>query len=399
MKCDIVVIGAELESYVAALRAAELGARVRLLKPGGGSLHYAGGGIGVHKTAENECSCFEAIESADERHPYRIIGTEKTRRALNWYFDRLSACRLDHTVREANLPAISAAGATIPLYAVPPTMATVDSIVGRKAVLIDLDGHLDGLPNLCAANLNDRNYRVSVIRIDAPATGDSVRIARAFDRNSEQFFERLRPLLPVDTEIAIFPAVLGLERHREIVAEAVRILGCAVAEIPTMPPSVMGLRLENALRAELRSAGVSVFDAVHSLQADFKNDTCTSLTDTNGVSHAAPTFIAANGGVLMGGLSVDTSGRVIDPVFGADVLQTNPLSDPTSDSVQEALNRCGVEVNCELRPRVGECDIANVFVVGAQLAHFNPSVELSGEGVAIATAYAAAENALRYCGR
>jgi anaerobic glycerol-3-phosphate dehydrogenase len=38
-------------------------------------------------------------------------------------------------------------------------------------------------------------------------------------------------------------------------------------------------------------------------------------------------------------------------------------------------------------------------VTGAQLAHFNPSVEISGEGVAIATAYRAAENALKFCGR
>jgi len=399
MRCDLVVVGGELEAYVAALRAAASGARVRLLKPGGGSLHYSGGGIGVHKTVQGESSCFEAIESLGAQHPYRLIGAEKTRYALNWFFDRLSARRMNHIVRESNLPAISAGGTTTPLYAIPFAMATVERIAGRKAVFIDLEGYLDGLPNLCAANLNERNYRVSVVRVDAPARGDSVRIARALDREAAIFFENIRSILPSDTDIAIFPAVLGLDRHIEVVAEAERILGCDVAEIPTMPPSVMGLRLENALRAELSAAGVSVYEDIRSLHSDFTNGACVAITDSNGVSHIASSFIAANGGVLMGGLTVDTAGRVIDSVFRTDVLQTGPLCDPAAEYVQDALNRCGVEVDAELRPRVGGQEVSNVFVTGAQLPHFNPSVESSGEGVAIATAYKAAENALKLCGQ
>ena len=45
MKTDAIVLGAELDAWVAALRLRELGHSVKLLTSGAGSLHYASGGV------------------------------------------------------------------------------------------------------------------------------------------------------------------------------------------------------------------------------------------------------------------------------------------------------------------------------------------------------------------
>src|SRR5437773_900514 len=54
------------------------------------------------------------------------------------------------------------------------------------------------------------------------------------------------------------PAVLGLQDHAEALADAVNALGHPVFEIPTLPPSVPGLRLYEALTARATQRGAAM---------------------------------------------------------------------------------------------------------------------------------------------
>ena len=67
----------------------------------------------------------------------------------------------------------------------------------------------------------------------------------------------LKPKLDGATRVG-FPAVLGLEHNAEAWRDLSDRLGVPAFEIPTLPPSVPGMRLFNAFKASLTHAGVPI---------------------------------------------------------------------------------------------------------------------------------------------
>jgi anaerobic glycerol-3-phosphate dehydrogenase len=119
-----------------------------------------------------------------------------------------------------------------------------------------------------------------------------------------------------------------------------------------------------------------------------------AVTDANGRVIEAQAFILATGGVLMGGLEVDSHGHICEPALGLDVYQTEPLSQIGSQAAVNALHSAGIETDEHFKPRhKGNLAWRNLFVTGRNLAHWNPGAEISAEGVAIVSGWVAAEAA------
>jgi glycerol-3-phosphate dehydrogenase subunit B len=192
----------------------------------------------------------------------------------------------------------------------------------------------------------------------------------------------------------IFPAVLGLRRHGSVIALAEGTLGVPVAEVATLPPSVFGLRLYQLVMKALKAAGITLHSDIRGLRGKLTNGVCELLVDEKGNEYSAEKFLAANGGILMGGLEVDSRGIIHEPVFDLDVHQTYPLNISDPARVPDALHRAGVLADRYLRPMLNGRPVSNVHVTGALLAHWNPIEEISNEGVAITTGCAAADFAL-----
>jgi glycerol-3-phosphate dehydrogenase subunit B len=239
---------------------------------------------------------------------------------------------------------------------------------------------------------------VAVQRIEAnPPDGrtDTVALARAFDRlvEPERTFAALASRLEAGIETVLVPAVLGLERHDQIMAAAAAT-GLTCLEVPTLPPSVPGLRLWQALNRRLTDGGAMIHMGVKVTGRVGPDGRIAEVVDGHGRRFAADAFVLASGGVLMGGLEVDSMGRVAEPVFGLAVHQTRPLEAGRVDGTLDALHAAGVEADEALRLRGnGRPGPRNLFVTGSTLAHWNPTREVSAEGVAIATGWAAAEAA------
>jgi glycerol-3-phosphate dehydrogenase subunit B len=107
-------------------------------------------------------------------------------------------------------------------------------------------------------------------------------------------------------------------------------------------------------------------------------------------------FVLATGGFASGGLEMDASGRIRETVFDL------PLSGvPGPDEPRLAreyfddhpISRAGVAVDEKMRPVNGESGpiYENLHVVGATLAGAVPWREASGNGISLASGYAAAE--------
>jgi anaerobic glycerol-3-phosphate dehydrogenase len=118
-----------------------------------------------------------------------------------------------------------------------------------------------------------------------------------------------------------------------------------------------------------------------------------------GRTHDASAIIVSTGGILMGGLDVDSRGAVRETVLGLDVHQSEPLNALSVDQSLSALHLTGVVTDGDLRPASnGSTAYENVFVTGRTLANWNPAEESSAEGVSIATGWVAAEAAHAYLG-
>lgn len=401
MKSDAIVIGVELDGLIAALRLLEAGFSVRIFGRGGGSLHYAPGGIhalgfGPLNSDEPLSDPIGGIEELDPQHPYRLLGSELVGRSLDWFLTTSAKIDLRFTSNGHNQRALTPAGLSLPVFAPYQTQATLNAARGKKCAVVQFHGHRNYTAGLVAKGLSEMGSIATLVDLDPPGgQAETVAMAFALDHVSEpaSFFQDIACRVPPGTEVVLFPAMLGLDRHLRVM-DAAAALSCHCLEIPTLPPSVPGMRLIRAFERQLHRGCASVHQIAKITVEHSRDDRVLSLVDERGHRYEAEVFILANGGILMGGLEIDSYGRVYEPIFDLEVFQTAPISSDQIAHALDALHRTGIEVDGNLQPRSnGVADGAKIFVTGGMLAHWNPMQEASAEGVSIATGWAAAEAA------
>jgi glycerol-3-phosphate dehydrogenase subunit B len=196
---------------------------------------------------------------------------------------------------------------------------------------------------------------------------------------------------PVDQRVA-FPAVLGfdVEAWREMADR----LGRPVFEVPTLPPSVPGMRVARVLRDRLRRAGGRVVLNNVVIGAERSGGRVTSLRVRVGlreVTQRADWVVLATGGFASGGLELDSRWKATEVALGLPVAGV-PADHRFTPSYfdDHPMGRAGVVVGRDLRAP----GLENVLVVGATLAGAQPWKEKSGDGISLATGYHAAEQIL-----
>ncbi len=407
MKVDAIILGAELDGYLAAARLLEKGARVRILSPGTGSLHYAPGGIRVLGYGPGDPQAplldpWRGLARLTPRHPYRKIGAARLRASLDWFFSLAKEIGHPFFPSGGNVKTLSPAGLALPVFAPTGHQASIRAVSDKPVAVLEFAGHRDFPAPLVAAALRRLGKAASVVRVPLPGDlSESIALARCFDRLDEpgSYFRSLESLVPGDAEVVLCPAVLGLRQHLRVSRIAEEALGRPCLEIPTLPPSVPGLRLHGALEAWLQARGALLHLGARVVGAKTEGDRIMAIVDDQGEAFEAGAVVMATGGALMGGLQVDSFGVVREPLFGLDVIQTRPLGSETIDGGLEALHGAGVETDQSLRPsRNGSAPLDNLFVTGRMLGHWNPAEESSAEGVSIGTGWAAAEAALEVLG-
>jgi glycerol-3-phosphate dehydrogenase subunit B len=170
-------------------------------------------------------------------------------------------------------------------------------------------------------------------------------------------------------------------------------LGRRVFEIPTLPPSVPGMRLFELLHHALRSTGAKLVIGAgvvsHRRRGDrvISVDTATAGSNT---TYEADAFVLATGGFHSGAITLDSRWHAHEQVLGLPLTGVPDAGRPrfVPDYFDEQpLARAGVAVDAELRPG----GVANVAVAGASLPGAVPWREGSGEGIALASGYRAAQ--------
>ncbi len=139
--------------------------------------------------------------------------------------------------------------------------------------------------------------------------------ARALDLPEERarLAAELRPLVEPG-ELVALPAVLGMARPVEAWSDLQDRLGAPVAEVPTIPPSVPGMRLQAALVALLRDAGGDLVLGPTAEGVESAGGRVTGVrvrTAQRGRTLPADAVVLATGGFAAGGIVLDSHGGLL----------------------------------------------------------------------------------------
>lgn len=406
---DVAVIGAGTAGLTAAACLAEVGARVCVLTKGIGSTHLAPGTIDVlgysPERVEAPAGALEELVRTRPEHPYARIGPQTVAAALRWFDERVAGGPLPGyryaggLERNHLLP--TAVGALRPSALVPETMTAGDCAGGLAAparlCIVGVRALRDFHPALCAANLLRAGIEARSVELDVEfdrADQNALGLARRLDDPTWRaaFCAELALHLSGEERVGL-PAMLGLSDPHGAWTDVERRLGRPVFEIPTLPPSVPGMRLFEILRSTLRAAGGRLMLGSEVIGADREGPRVTALrASTAGGErrYLARSIVLATGGFTSGGIEVDsrwvTRERVLNlPLRGVPAEGKERF---VSAYLQEQpMARVGVAVDAELRAEGME----NVVVVGAALAGAASWREGSGEGIALASGFRAAE--------
>jgi glycerol-3-phosphate dehydrogenase subunit B len=407
---DTVVIGAGLAGLTAALRLAEEGQRVAVLAKGVGATHLSPGTVDVlgyvDGPVESPAKALPDFAAANPDHPYRRLPLELIRASLDWFKARLG----DHAYSgglDENFLVPTAVGVAKPTALVPETMAAGDLRRGGRFVFVGLRGLKDFYPAYLADNLARASLQAEVftrvVELEPPLGSARDVSGLGFARRFEQADFREAVVAELDRflvpgEIVGFPAVLGVGRAREVWHELETRLGHQVFEVPTLPPSVQGLRLYETMTTALRRQGgrlVVGSTVTGAATHGSRLDGVVAKTAGRPLTYRARSFVLATGGFASGGLQLDSSGQIRETVFDLPVAGVPGPNQPPFEQgylADHAISRAGIAVDESMRPVDGKgmAPYENVHAVGATLGGAVPWREASGNGLSLASGYAAA---------
>ncbi len=418
MKADVAVIGTGLAALAAARKVQQSGRQVVLVWPGLSSLYFLYATVDVigYPTATgtepitNPAEGVARLIARQPTHPYARAGMEaieeSTALMLEW-FNEAGLAWEGALNRNFMLP--TATGTPKPCCLAPASMTAGDLSRPLPIVLCGFAGYQDFAPEFAASNLK-RQWAaadVSAVRITAPGYGPdrlftSIDLARSFEDASfrDAVAGQLRDRIRGDGVRVGVPGVLGLTAPNETFAAFQRALGHPVFEIPTVPPSVIALRLFDRLRKHLQEGGIEILWAAPAHAADVTDGRCRSIL-LKAAGHELP--VEAGAYVIALEDWVDGAFRagvhtVRDPFFHQAIAWDKLPTDRTAESLfaTQPFEQVGYALTDRLQPadENGKPLARNVFCAGGAMAGYDPSGTKSRGGMAIATGYRAAQEAL-----
>jgi len=417
IESDVLVVGGGIAGLTSALAAAQEGAHVRLLSYKQSTLRQASGLVDVlGYTPDGDgplADPFAAIPDLPEGHPYRTVGVEGVRAGLALFDDAVDYYRGDHTETNALVP--THGGTVKPTARYPSSTAAGLASDDRDTLLVGLESMTDFdaahvADHLAAAGVpfDVRGARIRFpggLRADAKVT----RYAKLLDTNAEvavdgdqvpvrrALADAVEPHLDGEQRVG-FPAILGDDHHETVRAALSEHLDTAVFEVPMGPPSLPGLRLEDALFAALDEAGASFETGNPVVGFDGNGRVERVYVEKNGaeIPYTAQQYVLATGGLVGKGVESDRDG-VYEPIFDCHVAHSEDRYDWFDGDVfgDHSFARFGVETDDTLRVLDGSgvAQFENLYAAGGVLSGYDFAAEKSGSGVSIATGRAAGQYA------
>lgn len=403
---DFLIIGAGLAGLTAAYSAAKAGKSVKVIAKGMGVTHWHAGTVdvlGYAADGKGVARPLHTIADLPDEHPYRLLGVERLSAALSDFAALTAEIGLHYTGAAAkgeNLWLPSPVGAARPAFLVPAGQAAGDLSTGQPLLIVGIEGMRDFYPKLIAENLAKQGHtaRHAFLPLSLFTQRHDIttlQLAKLVEEPARlsQLADSLARLVKPGERIGL-PAVLGFENHPAVLARLTESTGAPVFEIPTLPPSVSGIRLHSRLCRKLEAMGVRVEIGMEAIGFGADGNRIgwvETETSSRPLKHRATNFLLATGGILGGGINSDHTGRAWEVIFGLPLMTPQERSGwfrpRFLDGGGQPVFRGGVPVNENFQPihSDGAPVYANLWAAGGSLAGADSIRERSVEGIAIST--------------
>ena len=408
---EILVVGAGLAGLVTAWQLASRGRQVRVITMGWGATHWGTGCIDLlgkhpdgHATnVDNPKEAIEVLIETESNHPYSLAGMDATQRAVSEFLDlcEQAGYPLKGSL-EKNWLLPTALGVARPTCLAPETMIAGDLRMNDSMLILGLEGYHDFYPTLISDNLTAQGVQADGIMLSLPSLKNrklitSRTLAELCDHHEliDEICKAVKNHLNGVKRIGL-PAVLGLRYARKNQQKMEARLGVPVFEIPTLPPSIAGMRLHNLLVNKIQSLHGVILNGM---------EVCGAVYDANRIigintkaaqrilRHGAKSFVLATGGILGGGVRTDNHGYAQDTALGMPIdispdraaWHAREFTHPNGHSI----HRAGFKISQDFRlvPAHSTKALDNAFAVGSAIGGYDGIPERSLEGVALVTGH------------
>jgi len=390
---DAIILGAGVAGLTAGSFLAERGFKVALVTSGEPTVCLSTGCIDVCSRDHNPLT---GIKGLAPEHPFHLVPEKTIRESLNNFQTAMMDMGFPYTgTAEENRLILSALGTFKTSCLVPSTMKAAPQDTKDSIHIITFAGLKDFYPSYILSRRKNTKFSV----YDA-GVSSTMGIASLFEEKDflESFIDWLKGQNIGEDKIA-FPAVLGLESAAEIVQKIAAHIGKPVFEIPTIPPSMPGRRLFNAMKDYFRKKGGDIYWEWPVIGVEKSGRIIEAvMTASKGRPNSlnGKAFILATGSFVGGGI---TAGRetITENIFNLQVFAPSPRETWFENdyfSFNHGIGRAGIKVDSSLRPEGSRWE--NIFVCGGILADTEILKNGCGHGLALATAHLAAQSCMEH---
>ncbi len=346
------------------------------------------------------------LQQTTPQHPLAGISSGDVRRAFTEFIAFIGDNGITYSQPGSdNLRALTPAGTLKPTLCLPATMSKGVEAISRKAVCTICGFHgLKGFSaNQIAANLQNGWPKIQARQIQFPSHLQGELYAEVAARSLEvpanrKLLARILESEAGQSEYIGLPAILGIHRPDNILEDLEQLTGRRIFEIPTMPPSVPGIRLREMFEQQFPQRGIAMVPQQRIERLDFTGEKIAlQLKDNHGpITISAKTALLATGRFLSGGLKARFD-SISEPLAGLPVHQPSSreqwYQDEYLDSRGHEIHQAGIDCDASFRPlgKDGTVFDPRLFSAGIILAHQDWIRQRCGAGVAIATAYRAVQ--------
>ncbi|MCV9879374.1 glycerol-3-phosphate dehydrogenase subunit GlpB [Brenneria izbisi] len=416
MRYDVVIIGGGLAGLTCGIRLSEAGKRCAIVSAGQSALHFSSGALDLlaclpdGRAVSQPLSALAELVSLAPQHPYARIGVERITALLPEAQTLLnrSAVAVQGDYRQ-NHQRMTPLGKFRPCWLSPADSVTrgwSDALRWEKPLIAGIEGFLDFQSRIVAGTLQQQGIAARSDELKLPVLDGlrlnssefrSVNIARVLDdpENLAMLSDELS-MLSSGNDVVIMPACLGLE-STSVLRELHNAIGKPVMLLPTLPPSLLGLRLHQALSRRFRQLGGMVMPGDSVARAELGPHKARLYTRNHGdIPLRATQVVLASGSFFSNGL-VAQFDRITEPVFGLDVrfeARRECWSQQDVFAAQPYM-QFGVMTDECLRPAVSGKTVAGLYAIGAVLEGFDPIAQGCGAGVSMLSALYVADQILK----
>lgn len=425
MNFDVAIIGGGLAGLTCGIALQQRGKHCVIINNGQAAMDFASGSFDLlsrlpdGSAVENLKENLTALRTALPTHPYSLLGEEQVMSKAQ-AFERLAESLNLHLVGEGekNHWRVTGLGSLRGTWLSPNSVPTVEGnepFPHKRIAVLGIEGYHDFQPQLLAANLvlnaQFAHCEITSGFLNIPQLDELRQNAREFRSvNIAQLLEHKLAFDDLVKEIvdsaqgaeAVFlPACFGLE-NQEFMTALRQATKLALFELPTLPPSLLGMRQRLQLRRRFESLGGLMMNGDSAVKAHFDGDRvrCIMTRLHNEEEIVADNFVLASGSFFSKGLMSEFD-RIFEPVFDADITGVqgfdaedrftwtdNRFSNP------QPYQSAGVVINKHCQVQKGGQFLTNLYAVGNVIGAFN-ALELGcGSGVAVVTALTVADEIL-----